>query len=775
MIYVPIIQVDMEEDSNSPSCLWNIQTQQHCNSVLLQHILGIEFVRNKYGAMRGVFPVMRQMPSADSTSRPTLASAQSFLDTLPNVVHRPTHKAALLLLDRIGIAVTKWTVRGIFKELLHEHETPTSMGSEDMRSQSILLARRILKDLEKHIEGLKTASFKACIPQGEEVISWLKDIGWGGEGGMANTFARHAVCSLRDITNLPQEQLHKICHAKVSKEHSLPDETQVGELEKYLKGTIDQLKNSERSKDLQYRLDFFRDITISGKDILFAQHGLEVMVTKLVSLCALAILVVAALAYHGYELSYYLPKLVNQVVKGGFVIKQGNGQEVKESNHEIVVSSLSSSLHLALLSCALSILYFLWYVRSKSPKVVSRNTICVWKAECVIIIINEIGWCFYMTLLEQPYWLAKNVLQSVTNICFSVAMLLVLSTAPQYFVLCFLATVGLLLIFYGGRETLQCGFYDFVCFQIYQFPSSINGRLTTLSFGAFLVLGLVVLLCMRYRAAQILRRRLQETMEESDFAWQTMISPLRQHCPLFVRARLVSSRDIFGNDSERASQVSQVAVLVASDFYLASASRATSRNALRLKMHNIMGKSCISTISLLVKSNLSLQDVQTSIKSAGYSMHVIEHYKIPSSLASLAMLCERIEDDLMAQRMQTTAAQQTVWRRFNRMHNHEPVDRYTKSGKRLQREEKIDLLFQHAQLINGLFHDELKNLLRSFGDGCSFEPGPIKTPQRALEKVVRRSFDTFLHICIHICYVYVHVYVYAYAYACAVHNCDSAT
>ena len=147
MIYVPIIQVDMEEDSNSPSCLWNIQTQQHCNSVLLQHILGIEFVRNKYGAMRGVFPVMVQMPPAVSASRLTLASTQSFLDTLPDVVHRPTHEAALVLLNRIGITVTKWTVRGIFTELLKEHETPTSMGNEDIRSESISLARRILKDL----------------------------------------------------------------------------------------------------------------------------------------------------------------------------------------------------------------------------------------------------------------------------------------------------------------------------------------------------------------------------------------------------------------------------------------------------------------------------------------------------------------------------------------------------------------------------------------------------------------------------------------------------
>jgi len=203
MIYVPIVKFNMEEELHSPSCLLNIQTQTHCNFVLLQHIVGIEFVRNKYGAMRQIFPVIVQMPSADSDSQLTLASAKSFLDTLPDVVHWPTHQAALVLLDRIGIIVTKWTARGIFAELLHEHETPTSIGREDMRSESIPLARRILKDLETHIEGLKTASFKACIPQGEEVISWLKEIGWGGERGMATTFARHAVCSLRDITNLP--------------------------------------------------------------------------------------------------------------------------------------------------------------------------------------------------------------------------------------------------------------------------------------------------------------------------------------------------------------------------------------------------------------------------------------------------------------------------------------------------------------------------------------------------------------------------------------------
>jgi len=563
---------------------------------------------------------------------------------------------------------------------------------------------------------------------------------------MASTFARHAVCSLHDITNLLQEPLRKICHAKVSKEHSLPDEIQVGELEKYLKGAIDELKKSERSKDLQHRLDFFRDMTISGKDILFAHHGLEVMVTKPVSLFILAVLGVTALAYHGYSFCYYLLRLVNLVVKGKLGIKEGDETEIMANNDAGVNASLSSSLHLALFSCVFSILYFLWHVRSKSPRVVSRNMIFLWRAEVAIVMINEILWCLYLTLLPDHVTRTKNLGQASTNLSLSVVLLSVLITAPQYFVLCMMAVVGLVLIFYAVNERGQCGYFDFACLQIYE-RYAFTGKVTTISLGAILVSLLVVLLYMRYRAARILRRRLLETMEESDFAWQMMLSPLRQHCPLFVRARFLSSRDSLENNSELQIQIAQVAVIVAFDFYLASASRSTSRNALRQKMRNIVGKSCIATVSLLVKSNLSLEDVQSSIKSADYSMHVIEHHRVPSSLALLAMLCEKIEDDLMAQRMQATEVQQTIWRQFS----HEPVDQYTKGGKRLQREETIDRLFQHAQLINSLFHDELKKLLHSFGDECHFEPGPIKTPPRALEKVVRTSFAALLQIHIRIC------------------------
>jgi len=63
-------------------------------------------------------------------------------------------------------------VQDVFKELLQQHQAPTSIVSGDMCAESIPLARRILKDLETRIEGLNTAFSQACIPQGEEVVGW---------------------------------------------------------------------------------------------------------------------------------------------------------------------------------------------------------------------------------------------------------------------------------------------------------------------------------------------------------------------------------------------------------------------------------------------------------------------------------------------------------------------------------------------------------------------------------------------------------------------------
>ena len=120
MMYVPIINFNLEEGHVTP--------HGSCNLVLLQQILAIEFVRNKYGAMRGLFPVMVQMPFANFVIPLNLASAKSFLETLPDAVHQPTHEIALVLLDRIGIVVTKWTVKGVFTELLEEHQIPTSIN-----------------------------------------------------------------------------------------------------------------------------------------------------------------------------------------------------------------------------------------------------------------------------------------------------------------------------------------------------------------------------------------------------------------------------------------------------------------------------------------------------------------------------------------------------------------------------------------------------------------------------------------------------------------------
>ena len=65
---------------------------------------------------------------------------------------------------------------------------------------------------------------------------------------------------------------------------------------------------------------------------------------------------------------------------------------------------------------------------------------------------------------------------------------------------------------------------------------------------------------------------------------------------------------------------------------------------------------------------------------------------------------------------------------------------FTKDGKRLQRENNLDELFKDAQALNKPVHEQIKSIMSRCGTRSKFdfEPGPIKRPQRAIEKIVRR-------------------------------------
>lgn len=220
-------------------------------------------------------------------------------------------------------------------------------------------------------------------------------------------------------------------------------------------------------------------------------------------------------------------------------------------------------------------------------------------------------------------------------------------------------------------------------------------------------------------------------MEEYATEWKKVtMSPSQQRCQMFVRTKLVSTsdadEDVFRNKIKNLE--------LATDFHLRSAPRAISPMFSCVKMW--LGKSSEISASLLVKRNLSLEDVQKSMQSIGYTMSCAKKYEIPSSLASLSMLCGRIEDDLMARRIM-----------FRRQESNAVDNLYTKRGKRLQRAENINDLFEEAQLLNQPFHDVIESLMFSlFGDSGEFVRGPIKTPARGIEKVVRRSHLQKSHI-----------------------------
>ena len=192
-----------------------------------------------------------------------------------------------------------------------------------------------------------------------------------------------------------------------------------------------------------------------------------------------------------------------------------------------------------------------------------------------------------------------------------------------------------------------------------------------------------------------------------------------------------------------------------------------------------------------------------SVRDVGGShvrLNMVSH-SVPASVASLNVLCDKIMDELAVQRSQDTAYARTDgpqqrWRKVlclmercfkcglppqnsdveagaeeiqcpharenERARARVPTSsrnqvriRYSVGGKQLQHTTSIDELFSDAQLLNNPFHTEIKSLLQPYGDACEFIPGPIKTPSRAIEKVVRRYCVTnsfvlspFIHFCI---------------------------
>ena len=186
-------------------------------------------------------------------------------------------------------------------------------------------------------------------------------------------------------------------------------------------------------------------------------------------------------------------------------------------------------------------------------------------------------------------------------------------------------------------------------------------------------------------------------------------------------------------------------------------------------------------MSMRLKRGYTEVDVRKGLESAvgGDTSDMqlnMRSYIVPASLASLTVICEKMMDDLAVQKSQDESyarahALQQCWRQVpcltrtqsmiaNAEVEEEPVVQYSHDdhnrislGKRLQHSTSIDDLFRDAQLLNNEFHTEIKSLLQSYGDACEFIPGPIKTPSRAIEKVVRRycvsalHFLLFLHFC----------------------------
>lgn len=285
------------------------------------------------------------------------------------------------------------------------------------------------------------------------------------------------------------------------------------------------------------------------------------------SLCALALVFAVGLVYCIYATCFQIWVL-------GFELKRKHYTSASTHlvcrsclNHfDFVAAILRGSYSLFLSVFLLPIFYHLWFVRQNYKRVVSQNIIFHLRVECVISVINDIFWFVYLTHFGgQPAYFfgsKKEICDLYSSFFCAVVLLSVLIAAPRYFVVWFLAVLGVVLIFTGGRPWKDCGYFAFAC-------SNRTGRTITFCFVVLLWLCLLLLMCLRHRAAHNLRCKLHKTMDKSKKVWDRMVS--RPDCPLFVKAYLVSNRDSCEHDTVLRTLASQAADDIASDFYRASA------------------------------------------------------------------------------------------------------------------------------------------------------------------------------------------------------------
>jgi hypothetical protein len=735
MVYAPIISFGKD----SEQLQLQVNEVNGCCLVLLQHILAIDLLEKKQSALKAICPVVLTGSATSFSSTWEESALESFLERLPSEFDeeagKQTRKVAKILLGRIGITPRELKVKEIFKELFKGKTRSTDGGGV----YTEVIAEEMLKALETQIVKVESQKFKVCCPQGEEVIEWLKDIGWGN---MDATFAEREVCSLLDIMKLPENALFQICQEKVEKDQSF-SQTKEG-LYSQLRKAIDNLKSPkkkfhEEAKSLKDRLDGFRDEKISWANALFAQHSLEIMVTKRLSLVFYFLLMVSATGFFIFEI--YWRVLPETLSRDGL-------------RSSILQLFFSTSLVCTLIPVVIHLGSAPW----RNPKDVAKfMRLMLGVCFCVFICRQAAMitvWSFFdyfkppgcatdATKFSCSTPTIRARILDCSALCAAVVLLTVLVVCPRYLTIILLLLVGIFLLL-GDHLPLTIILLGLV--------------------EIFLLLGLMLLMYKRHCDAKRLRHERQAPMDDCNRAWADM---LKGSNVTFVRAKLVAREDLSMSMEEKMMKIQETIQSFSDATHVsrAGASRAgPARNSWLAKiLQRIRTKMGITeqiSVSLRLKrgcSEAEVDEVRKRLESAmddGRSQARLDmrSHTVPASLASLNVLCDKILDDLADQRSQDKAYARAHgphqwWCKvpcLTRSSNGEAgaeelVVRYCAGGKRLQHTTCIGDLFCDAQRLNNLFHTEIKSLLQQYGDHTyEFIPGPIKKPSRAIEKVVRR-------------------------------------
>ena len=267
-----------EEGGGSVGALCSLkEDSDYVDNVLLEWIIALELKTHPAGSVKAIMPILVGHP------RITDPFPQGKTKMLPDIVARKTNSTAAIILRKLGVSddqikvMEEKTVKNIVSEVLaHQGIVLDGQKSEDGVAISES-AKRILRCCLREVDVMSSspAKFVSLRPMGQEVMEWLEENVIETYGPL---LAINGLDNLLAISRLKDDRIKQLAldHRAMYCHKGVMVKPHLGDLDDFERA-IALLKDDERAKNLDYRLESFRDPKVSTLGMLVSTNAIELV------------------------------------------------------------------------------------------------------------------------------------------------------------------------------------------------------------------------------------------------------------------------------------------------------------------------------------------------------------------------------------------------------------------------------------------------------------------------------------------------------------------